>query len=181
MTDASLQGAVFDTPLGVCGLVWGDAGIVGACLPEADANAAWRRLEHSHGPIGRAPLPVSLKPVAGGIASLMDGGEADLSRAPLDMAAIADFDRRVYDVCRSIPRGRALTYGDVAFRLGDVALSRAVGVSLGKNPFPPIVPCHRVMGADGRMVGFSATGGIALKRRLLALEGAIEDQPDLFG
>lgn len=181
MSDVALQGAVFDTPLGVCGLVWGEAGIVGACLPEADADAAWRRLERSHGRVERASLPASLQPVAEGIRVLMAGGNADFSDAPLDMAAVADFDRRVYDICRSIPRGRALSYGDVAFRLGDVGLSRAVGVSLGKNPFPPIVPCHRVMGADGRMVGFSATGGVALKRRLLAMEGAIEDQPDLFG
>ena len=126
-------------------------------------------------------LPADLQPLANAIRALMTGADADLSSAELDMAAVSDFEQSVYAICRAIPRGKALTYGDVAYRLGDVSLSRAVGVALGRNPFPPIVPCHRVLGADGKMVGFSATGGIALKRRLLALEGAIQEQPDLFG
>lgn len=144
-------------------------------------DAARTRLLRDHPGLEDTPLPDRLAPVTAGIAALMAGEDADLSSAELDMAAVSDFERSVYAICRAIPRGKALTYGDVAYRLGDVSLSRAVGVALGRNPFPPIVPCHRVLGADGKMVGFSATGGIALKRRLLALEGAIQEQPDLFG
>lgn len=177
----TLHAAFFPTPLGWCGLAWTEAGIVGACLPEASPEAARARLFRAHPGLEEAPLPDRLAPVTDGIAALMAGDDADLSAAGLDMQAVSDFERSVYAICRAIPRGKALTYGDVAHQLGDVSLSRAVGVALGRNPFPPIVPCHRVMGADGKMVGFSATGGIALKRRLLALEGAIQEQPDLFG
>ena len=176
-----IHATVFDTPLGPCGLAWGPAGIVRAGLPEASEAAAWTRLTRGLDGVGRVDLPESLRPLADAIRALMAGEDADLSAADLDMTAVSDFERSVYAICRAIPRGKALTYGDVAYRLGDVSLSRAVGVALGRNPFPPIVPCHRVLGADGRMIGFSATGGIALKRRLLAMEGAIQEQPDLFG
>lgn len=177
----SIHAAVFDTPLGPCGLAWGPAGIVRAGLPEASVADAWTRLTRGLDEVVQVDLPADLQPLANAIRALMTGADADLSSAELDMAAVSDFEQSVYAICRAIPRGKALTYGDVAYRLGDVSLSRAVGVALGRNPFPPIVPCHRVLGADGKMVGFSATGGIALKRRLLALEGAIQEQPDLFG
>jgi methylated-DNA-[protein]-cysteine S-methyltransferase len=65
-----------------------------------------------------------------------------------------------------------VTYGDIASRLGDVGLSRAVGQALGRNPIPIIVPCHRVLAAQGRLGGFSAPGGASTKRRLLEIEGA---------
>ena len=180
MPDA-VHAATFATPLGHCGLAWGPAGVVRAGLPEAREADAWARLTRGLDGVVRVDLPADLHPLANAIRALMAGDDADLSAADLDMAAVSDFERSVYAICRAIPRGKALTYGDVAYRLGDVSLSRAVGVALGRNPFPPIVPCHRVLGADGRMVGFSATGGIALKRRLLAMEGAIQEQPDLFG
>lgn len=176
-----VHASVFDTPLGPCGLAWGSAGIVRAGLPEASEAVAWERLTRGLDDVVREDLPEDLEPLANAIRALLAGEDADLSMAALDMNGVSDFERSVYAICRAIPRGKALTYGDVAHRLGDVSLSRAVGVALGRNPFPPIVPCHRVLGADGRMVGFSATGGVALKRRLLAMEGAIQEQPDLFG
>ncbi len=75
-----------------------------------------------------------------------------------------------------------MTYGEIAARLGDPAAARAVGVALGRNPVPVIVPCHRVLAAGGRSGGFSAPGGIATKMRLLAIEDAAPGgQPDLFG
>jgi methylated-DNA-[protein]-cysteine S-methyltransferase len=72
-----------------------------------------------------------------------------------------------------------LTYGDVARRLGSVGLARAVGQALGRNPFAIIVPCHRVLSANGAPGGFSAHGGVSLKRRLLELEGCVLAQPAL--
>ncbi|MEW5424231.1 methylated-DNA--[protein]-cysteine S-methyltransferase [Amorphus sp. 3PC139-8] len=180
MTD-SVNGAAFETPLGWCGFAWGEAGIVRACLPEADPEAVLARLGQDGHRIVVAPLPEGLRIAADQVSALLRGENADLSWVEIDTSALAAFERGVYRICREIPRGKTLTYGDVAFRLGDVSQSRAVGVALGKNPFPPIVPCHRVLGADGRMVGFSATGGVALKRRILVIEGALPDQADLFG
>ena len=91
---------------------------------------------------------------------------------PLDLDAAPDFHRKVYEVARTIAPGRTLTYGDIAKRLGVPHESREVGQALGRNPIAIIVPCHRVLGADGKMGGFSANGGVATKRRMLEIERA---------
>jgi methylated-DNA-[protein]-cysteine S-methyltransferase len=89
------------------------------------------------------------------------------------MAAIPDFDRRVYEVARTIPPGSTMTYGEIAGALGEEPMrARDVGVALSHNPFAPIVPCHRVVAANGNLGGYSAPGGASTKRRLLELEGA---------
>ena len=85
------------------------------------------------------------------------------------MGGVSDFDRRVYEVARAIPPGRVLTYGEVASRLG-VDNARAIGQSLGRNPFAVIVPCHRVVASGGGLGGYG--GGLEAKRRLLDLETA---------
>jgi methylated-DNA-[protein]-cysteine S-methyltransferase len=77
----------------------------------------------------------------------------------------------VYEAVRSLPSGQTATYGEIAARLGTPGAARAVGQALGRNPFLLAVPCHRVLGADGKPGGFSAPGGLAMKARLLELEG----------
>src|SRR5262250_2974216 len=96
------------------------------------------------------------------------------------MAGVLEFDRRVYEMARTIAPGETLSYGDVATRLGDPAAAREVGQALGRNPFPVIVPCHRVVAAAGKLGGFSAPGGTATKRRLLAIEAARAPSLPLF-
>ena len=88
------------------------------------------------------------------------------------MAKVPDFNRSVYDIARTIAPGETLTYGDIATRLGDKLLSRAVGKALGENPFPIVIPCHRVLAANGKTGGFSANGGVTTKFRMLAIERA---------
>src|SRR5207244_11104545 len=85
---------------------------------------------------------------------------------------LSEFHRRVYAIARAIPPGRTLTYGDIANRLGDPTAARAVGRALGENPFPIVVPCHRVLAANGKLGGFSAPGGPPTKLTLLRIEGA---------
>jgi len=85
---------------------------------------------------------------------------------------VPEFHRRVYEVARTIPPGATLSYGEIAARLGDPGSARAVGQALGRNPFPIVVPCHRVLAAGGRTGGFSARGGAKTKLTLLAIEGA---------
>ena len=114
------------------------------------------------------------------IVALLTGQRVDLGDTPLDMDGLGDLDRRVYDVARTIPPGRTMSYGDVATRLGDPTLARAVGQALGRNPFAIVVPCHSVVGADGRLTGFSANGGVATKERMLVIEGARPKSPTLF-
>ncbi|MBI5244728.1 MAG: MGMT family protein [Elusimicrobia bacterium] len=84
-----------------------------------------------------------------------------------------EFYQKVWKACARIPRGQVRTYGWIARRIGRPKAARAVGQALGKNPFAPAVPCHRVVGADGSMTGFSAPGGVAAKKRLLLKEGAL--------
>lgn len=79
------------------------------------------------------------------------------------------FQRRVWQGLETIPFGRTLSYGALAARLGSGA--RAVGTACGANPIPILIPCHRVLGADGALHGYSGRGGLATKARLLALEG----------
>jgi methylated-DNA-[protein]-cysteine S-methyltransferase len=80
------------------------------------------------------------------------------------------FQRSVWQALRQIPYGETVSYGELARRLGSTSGARAVGLANGANPLPIIVPCHRVIGADGSLTGFG--GGLTIKRALLALEGA---------
>src|SRR5262249_5102411 len=115
------------------------------------------------------------------IVALLGGERSDLSTAVLDMEPVEPFERRVYEIARTIGPGATLPYGEIATRLGDAALARDVGQALGHNPFPLIVPCHRVLGAGGKAGGFSANGGVTTKLRLLSIERArTSEQPTLF-
>jgi methylated-DNA-[protein]-cysteine S-methyltransferase len=107
-----------------------------------------------------------------GIVALLRGEASELASVPLDLTGVPAFDRHVYEVTRSIPPGAMLTYGEIAARLGEPEAARAVGQALARNPFPIIVPCHRVHAAGGKAGGFSAGGGVATKLRLLQIESA---------
>jgi methylated-DNA-[protein]-cysteine S-methyltransferase len=98
------------------------------------------------------------------------------------MKRVPEFHAKVYIIVRAIPPGETLTYGEVAAHLGDKRLAQQVGAALGKNPWPIIVPCHRVTAAGGKLGGFSARGGAMTKLKLLEIECAkAAGQGDLFG
>jgi methylated-DNA-[protein]-cysteine S-methyltransferase len=178
MTSAGF--ALFETALGWCGIAWNAAGIVGMQLPEGNAAKTRARLLQHCPEVRETPPPPKVQAAIDGIVALLCGEARDLSAIALDMAGVPEFDRRVYEVARTIAPGETLSYGDVATRLGDPAAAREVGQALGRNPFPVIVPCHRVVAADGRLGGFSAPGGAATKRRLLVIESAHARSLPLF-
>ena len=91
-------------------------------------------------------------------------------RSRLDWSVVTPFQRQVLEIVARIPCGLQLTYGQVAAKIGKPGASRAVGAALGANPWPVLVPCHRVVGRGGTMTGFSAPGGVGAKRRMLDLE-----------
>jgi methylated-DNA-[protein]-cysteine S-methyltransferase len=96
------------------------------------------------------------------------------------MSDTPEFDRRVYDLVRTIPPGQTMTYGQVAAALGEEPMrARDVGIAMARNRFAPFVPCHRVVAANGKLGGYSAPGGTATKRRLLEIEGVrlLPDEP----
>jgi methylated-DNA-[protein]-cysteine S-methyltransferase len=172
---------IFETAIGPCGLSWSDVGVTGAALPEPTAEATLARLRRRRPDAEVRDPPAIVTAAAAGVSALARGEPVDLSSTPLDQDGHPDFDRRVWDITREIPFGRTLTYGDIARRLGDVALSRAVGQALGANPIPILVPCHRVLASDGRTGGFSAPGGVSTKLRLLNIErAATSPEPMLF-
>jgi methylated-DNA-[protein]-cysteine S-methyltransferase len=164
--------ALFDTPIGACALVWGARGIIGAALPGVSPEATRARLRRRHPGVPEALPPPAIAPVIERIVALLNGQADDLHDIELDMRAVPAFHRRVYELARGIGPGRTLTYGEVAAQLGEPQAARAVGQALGANPFPIIVPCHRVLAAGGRSGGFSAPGGARTKLRLLEIERA---------
>ena len=173
--------ALFDTPIDCCGIVWNGRGIAGVQLPETDRRAVRNRILRRFPGACEAVPPADVQRVVDDIAALLNGEPRDLDYAKIDTAALPDFHRRVYDVARTIPAGATLSYGEIAERLGDRLLAREVGEALGQNPFPIIVPCHRVLAVGGKMGGFSARGGVRTKLRLLSIEGAEPGGPTLFG
>jgi len=172
--------ALFETAIGACGMAWRGTVVTGVQLPEGSTEATRARMARRHGAVESEP-PVAVRHAMERIAALLAGAKDDLADIAVDDTALPAFHRRVYAIARAIPPGETLTYGEVAKRLGEPGAARAVGHALGRNPFPVIVPCHRVLAADGRMQGFSAHGGTVTKRRLLAIEGArLSDPPSLF-
>jgi methylated-DNA-[protein]-cysteine S-methyltransferase len=172
--------ALFETAIGRCGIVWSERGIVGVQFPEGSDQATRRRLLRRHLKACETIPPAAVQRTIEDIVALLEGERRDLSEAVLDWGAVPDFNRRVYHVARAIPPGSTLSYGEVAARLGDRNLARDVAQALGQNPFPIIVPCHRVMAAGGKTGGFSAPGGVRTKLRLLSIERAQPGGPTLF-
>jgi methylated-DNA-[protein]-cysteine S-methyltransferase len=173
---------VFDTAIGPCGIAWRNDGICGISLPEGDATATVDYLRRRFGHLEESEPPLAVRRAIDAMVALLDGEPVDLTNIELDLADVPEFACRVYAVAREIPSGQTLTYGEIATRLGDPTLARAVGQALGQNPFPIVVPCHRVLAAGGLSGGFSAPGGVRTKQRMLQIEGAPEPfaAPTLF-
>lgn len=163
---------LFDTALGAVGLAWGERGIVAVRLPAATVAATRASLLARHPEAVEAPPPLAIRAVIDGIVALARGERVDLSGAPLDRDGLADFQSRVTDVTLAIPPGETLTYGEIARRIGEPGAAQAVGRALGANPWPIVVPCHRVLAASGKTGGFSAPGGVDTKLKLLSIERA---------
>lgn len=176
----ALAHCLFDTAIGACGIAWTDAALAAVQLPESTCEGTRARLLRHTGELPAAPPPAFVAEAIHRIQQLLAGAADDLADLPLDLQDVPAFHRRVYQVARAIPPGEVLTYGEVACRLGEPGAARAVGQALGRNPFAPVVPCHRVLAAGGRPGGFSAEGGAATKLRMLEIEKARPGGPDLF-
>jgi O-6-methylguanine DNA methyltransferase len=172
---------LFDTAIGRCGIAWHESRITGVQLPEGSELKTRTRLLRRCPLAREAPPPPDVERAIAGIGALLRGEPSDLSAIALDLEGVPEFERRVYEVARTIPPGATLSYGEIATRLGDPAMARDVGQALGRNPFPLIVPCHRVLAAGGKAGGFSANGGLTTKLRLLSIERArTSAAPTLF-
>jgi methylated-DNA-[protein]-cysteine S-methyltransferase len=178
MSDLSF--AMFETAIGACGIVWSARGICGVQLPEGDEQATRTRVLRRFAGVRETAPSADAQSAIDGIVALLAGEKRDLTGIVIDDDGISAFNRRAYSIARAIPPGAIMTYGEIAERLGDKTLARAVGQAMGENPTPLIVPCHRVLAAGGKTGGFSAAGGVVTKLRLLTIEGAEPNGPTLF-
>jgi len=173
--------ALFATSVGHCGIIWSARGVTGVQLPERDEIATLAHLRRRHPNARESPPPGQIQQIIEDIVGLLRGERRDLSSVALDIDEVPLFRQQVYAVARTIPAGATLSYGDIAKRIGEGTDARDVGEAMGKNPVPIIIPCHRVLAAGGKIGGFSATGGITTKLKLLEIEGAqVGEAPTLF-
>ncbi|WP_298926905.1 methylated-DNA--[protein]-cysteine S-methyltransferase [uncultured Ramlibacter sp.] len=171
---------VFDTAIGPCGMAWGAQALVGVQLPGTDAQATRRRMQSRFADTPETTPPEAVQAVIARVRKLLQGEPDSLLDVALDMEGVPPFHQRVYALARAIPPGRTMTYGEMAQQLGEPGAARAVGQALGHNPFAPVVPCHRILAAGGRGGGFSATGGVDTKLKMLEIERAQVNGPGLF-
>lgn len=172
--------ALFDTAIGRCALVWRGGLVVGSALPEASDARARSSLARRFPGAAEAEPPAFAAAAIALVVSLLAGGRTDLGEIGVDPEGSA-FERNVWRAARRIPCGEVRSYGDLAREIGAPGAAQAVGLALGRNPVPIIIPCHRILAADGRSGGFSAPGGVATKFRILEIEGARRPgEPELF-
>ena len=119
------------------------------------------------------PQPVGPDKIVLQIRSFLSGTAVDFDRDDLDFGVVQGFTRQALQACGQIPRGQVMSYGGLASSLGIPGGARAVGNAMAANPFPLMIPCHRVVRSDGSIGGFG--GGVEVKKRLLRLEGIVFD------
>ena len=167
---------VFHVSLGWCAAARGGKGICAFVLPMRCAEAAEEeilaliaRLPRSGAPAPRR-APSALRRLAEAAAQYFDGKAVHFDEFPVDLSSGTSFQQRVWSIVGRIPRGQVRTYRWIGVETGRPEAARAIGQAVGANPVPLLIPCHRVVGSDGSLVGFSAEGGIGLKLKMLDLE-----------
>lgn len=164
----------FDTRIGVLAIAWTVKGISAVQLPEANPADTLEVLKSrlSKSAI-EAAAPSFVREAIALIKLHLEGKTQEFTRLRLDFSGVGDFAKKVYIESIKIPSGSVITYGELAARVGSPQAARAVGRALGSNPIPIIVPCHRIIGKNGNMTGFSSFGGCDTKMRLLSIEHAL--------
>lgn len=153
----------FTTPLGTCAIAWSDGGLTRFLLPDP---------ERQSGNTESSP-PSWVAEIITRVQRHLAGELQDFADVRFDFSRVPEFVRSVLRAALDVKPGHTSSYGELAAAIGQPpAASRAVGTALGSNPWPLLIPCHRILAATGKMTGFSGPGGIATKVKLLAIEGA---------
>lgn len=163
---------LFPSAIGEMAIVWRGDAVVGLRLPDRDAQTLRQRVTERFSGAVECSLSGMARDAAESVAALAAGEKRDLRFVTVELPALDEITRRALIAAREILPGETRTYGEIAKALGDVGLSRRIGQAMARNPVPVIIPCHRVMGAGGKLTGFSAPGGVDAKLKLLAIEGA---------
>lgn len=163
--------ALFSSARGDCGVVWTSRGLVRVQLPEESPRATRARLEADFPEAVEAAGEGAVAGALEAITAHLGGEPRDFRAVPLDLDRITPFRRRISAALRQVEAGETVTYQELAARAGSDGAARAVGRAMATNPWPIVVPCHRVLSSGSRIGGFSAHGGAQTKVDLLALEG----------
>jgi methylated-DNA-[protein]-cysteine S-methyltransferase len=158
---------IFQVEQGWVGLVGNEKGIERIYLPGLTKEELRKRIQRE---FSESQEEESL--LKGAKRELVEYFEGSRSRfeMPLDLSRATPFQKRAYQVMSTIPFGEVRTYRWLAEKVGNPKAVRAVGSANARNQWPVVIPCHRIVGSDGRLTGFSAPGGLALKEELLRLE-----------
>jgi len=164
---------LFDTAIGACAVSWNHAGLTAVQLPEENDDATRERLFARAADAGpaEAQAPSWVEDAVSLAREHLAGRPQDLGHVPLDLSRITPFVVKVLRAAQEIPSGQTATYGELAVLVGSPGASRAIGRAMATNPWPLIVPCHRVVAASGGTGGFSAYGGLVTKEHILRIEG----------
>ncbi|HQC43980.1 MAG TPA: methylated-DNA--[protein]-cysteine S-methyltransferase [Myxococcota bacterium] len=156
------QRGQFETSFGTCGIAWSSVGITELRLPGDPEISKWPQLEDA--------CPAFVAQAVKAVAGYFANGQEDLASIPVDLAGMPPFLKKVLLLARDIRPGETVSYKGLATLAGSPNAARAVGQAMARNPVPLLVPCHRVLGSDKSLHGFSAAGGTLTKQRLLELE-----------
>lgn len=167
-TVGSLVYAAWPTAWGPMGAVASAKGLCRVMLPHYSMEDLKAMLAFEH-PEAREDL-AHFAELSELTRAYFNGSTVSFDSVACDMPAETSFSGRVLRACRQIPSGQTLTYTQLAMKIGQEQAARAVASAMAKNRTPLVIPCHRVVGADGRLHGFSAPGGIPLKQRMLDME-----------
>ncbi len=163
--------AFFDTPLGRCAVAWSRRGIRALQLPDATDGKTLEALRQRAPDTEERPPSKEARQAIAFVTRLFSGDRSPHHVPKLDLEGHPKYYIDVYNELLAVPPGATISYGELASRAGKPGAARVVGRIVGRNPIPLLIPCHRVIGADGGLHGFSAPGGVATKRRILDLEG----------
>jgi len=162
-SSSDMPHATFSTPFGLCAIAWNEVGVTRFLLPDPERR----------GGQSETSPPSWINGIIDRVLRHLGGDVQDFSDVPFDFSRVPEFMRAVLCATLTVKPGQTATYGDLASAIGQPpGVSRAVGTALGGNPWPLLIPCHRIISATGKMTGFSGPGGVATKVKLLALEGA---------
>lgn len=163
----------FDTAIGPICIAWTEQGICALQLSEESEGTTIAALKRRLPDATKVDAPANVQTAIKLVQLHLSGQNQDFRDIQLDLSRCTEFSRKVYEESRKLAAAELVTYSELARRIGAPAATRAVGRALGVNPVAIIVPCHRVIGKNGSMTGFSAYGGCNTKLRLLSLEKAL--------
>lgn len=168
-----IEYTLFETEIGPCGIAWetGEAPVVAGF---SFGSAMLAETERRIGRKGKkaTEIPPVIESVIEKCRRHLARNLQDFHDTPINWDRFEPFARCVYQAALDIPTGQTRTYGQLAKTVGEPKAAQAVGQTLGNNPIPLIIPCHRILAAGGKMGGFSAPGGLLTKEKLLLIEGA---------